>query len=152
MKQLNKGKVPEKLRKQYPKGGLSVSLSDKTSEKYVPPPPPSYVAFSGTGTSLSEPPKPVNKFGKKNKAQENFLLEPDRNKEVTTMQVRLSDGQRIPIEANLDTSLHDIYNHVSTISGVITFELYGGFPPKVLDLDSTVEKSDLADSTLIQKS
>ena len=69
MKELNKGMIPKQLRKKYPNGGLSVSLSDKTSEKYTPPPPPPYVAFSGSGTSLSEPTKPVSKFSKKNKVQ-----------------------------------------------------------------------------------
>ena len=67
------------------------------------------------------------------------------------MQVRLADGQRITVEANLDTNLHDVFNHIATVSGVSHFELFGGFPPKPLNLDSTVEQSDLADSTLIQK-
>ena len=67
------------------------------------------------------------------------------------MQVRLSDGSRVPVEANLDTTVQDIYHHVATISGVAHFELFGGFPPKPLDMNSTVENSDLADSTLIQK-
>lgn len=67
------------------------------------------------------------------------------------MQVRLADGQRVVVEANLDTNLHDVFNHIATISGVSNFELFGGFPPKPLSLDSTVEKSDLADSTLIQR-
>lgn len=66
------------------------------------------------------------------------MLEPNRNKEVTTMQVRLLNGQKIAVEANLDTSLHDVYNHVATVSGTSTFELFGGFPPKALNLDSTV--------------
>jgi UBX domain-containing protein 1 len=149
MAELNKGLIPNQLRQKYPKGGLSISLADHTSEKYTPPPPPPYVAFSGGGVSLggesSSKPKAVKKKG------ENFMLEPDRQREITTMQVRLADGQRIPLEANLDTSLHDIYNHIATISGTPHFDLFGGFPPKALDLDSTVEKSDLADSTLIQK-
>lgn len=38
-----KRSIPRDLRKKYPKGGLSVSLSDKTSDKYIPPPPPAYV-------------------------------------------------------------------------------------------------------------
>lgn len=54
------------------------------------------------------------------------------------MQVRLLNGQKIAVEANLDTSLHDVYNHVATVSGTSTFELFGGFPPKALNLDSTV--------------
>lgn len=53
MKVLNEGKIPPELRAKYPKGELSVSLSDKTEEKYVPPPPPAYVEFSGKGVSLS---------------------------------------------------------------------------------------------------
>jgi hypothetical protein len=44
-------------------------LSDKTSEKYIPPPPPAYIAFSGQGTSLTDPKKPATKFTKKKGAQ-----------------------------------------------------------------------------------
>lgn len=80
MKELNNGKIPKRLREKYPKGGLSVSLSDKRTEKYTPPPPPPYVAFSGSGTSLSDPVKAPNKFAKKKGAQENFILEPDRRR------------------------------------------------------------------------
>jgi hypothetical protein len=43
MKRLNEGYIPTELRKKYPKGDLSISISDKTSEKYVLPPPPAYV-------------------------------------------------------------------------------------------------------------
>ena len=53
MKRLNEGYIPPELRQKYPKGELSVSLSDKTEEDYVPPPPPAYVEFSGQGVSLS---------------------------------------------------------------------------------------------------
>ncbi len=52
---------------------MSVSLSDKTTEKYTPPPPPPYIAFSGTGTTLSEP-KKQTQFAKKKGVHENFLL------------------------------------------------------------------------------
>lgn len=69
MKELNTGKIPKKLREKYPTGGLSVSLNDKTSEKYTPPPPPAYIAFSGAGTTLSDPKKPPAKFAKKKGVQ-----------------------------------------------------------------------------------
>jgi len=67
MKRLNEGFIPNELRKKYPKGDLSISISDKTGDKYVPPPPPAYVQFSGNGVSLSEPSKET-KFTKKSKA------------------------------------------------------------------------------------
>ncbi len=54
------------------------------------------------------------------------------------MRVRLSNGSTITMEANLDSSLQDVYNHISTLSGVANFQLFGGFPPKPLDLTSTV--------------
>lgn len=87
------------MRKKYPKGGLSVSLSDKTKEKYVPPPPPAYTAFSGQGTSLGGGSSNTqsNKFSKKSKACENFILEPNRNREVTAIRVRLMNGQTITL-------------------------------------------------------
>ena len=152
MKALNEGIIPKAIRKKYPTGDVSVSLSDKTGEKYVPPPPPAYIEFSGQGVSLGGGvPSGPNKFGKKPKACENFVLEPNRNREVTTMRVRLSNGSTIVMEANLDSSLQDVYNHIATVSGISSFSLVGGFPPKPLDMGSTVEKSDLADATLIQK-
>lgn len=39
------------------------------------------------------------------------------------MRVRLLNGQTVTIEANLDTNLHDLYNHIATISGVSNFEI-----------------------------
>jgi hypothetical protein len=54
------------------------------------------------------------------------------------MQVRLADGTKITLQANLDTPLQQVYDHIATVSGVMHFELAGGFPPKQLDLTSTV--------------
>jgi hypothetical protein len=67
------------------------------------------------------------------------------------MRVRLQNGSTVVMEANLDSSLQDVFNHIATISGVSNFQLFGGFPPKPLNLSSTVEASDLAEGTLIQK-
>jgi len=70
---------------------------------------------------------------------------------VTTIRVRLRNGTSITMEANLTSSLQDVYNHIATMSGVSNFDLIGGFPPKSLDLSMTVESSDVAGGTLIQK-
>ena len=61
------------------------------------------------------------------------------------------DGSTITMEANLDSSLQDVYNHIATVSGRASFDLVGSFPPKPLDMKSAVEASDLAGATLIQK-
>jgi len=51
MKELNEGYVPNEIREKY-KGGVSVGLEDKRKEEWVPPPPPKYVAYSGSGMSM----------------------------------------------------------------------------------------------------
>ena len=67
------------------------------------------------------------------------------------MRVRLLDGTTVTMQANLDSSLEDVYNHIATVSGKSSFDLVGGFPPKPLNLKSTVQASDLSGATLIQK-
>jgi len=61
------------------------------------------------------------------------------------------NGQTITLEANLDTLVQDVHNHVATVSGVSHFELAEGFPPKVVNLSLTIEQADLQGATLIQK-
>ena len=53
MKELNEGYVPEELRKIYNKK-IGVALEDRRQEKFRPPTPPKYVAYSGGGQSVSE--------------------------------------------------------------------------------------------------
>jgi hypothetical protein len=61
------------------------------------------------------------------------------------------NGQTITLEANLDTPVQDIYNHVATVSGVSHFDLAEGFPPKPVNLSLNVEQAELPGATLIQK-
>jgi len=51
MSELNKGYVPEELRKQYNKA-IGIALEDRRKEKKRLPTPPKYVAYSGAGASL----------------------------------------------------------------------------------------------------
>ena len=51
METLNKGYVPEELAKKYNQK-IGVALEDRRKEKWIPPPPPKYVAYSGGGQSL----------------------------------------------------------------------------------------------------
>lgn len=52
MKELNKGYVPEELRKKYNKA-IGIALEDRRKEVKRPPTPPKYVAYSGAGQSLA---------------------------------------------------------------------------------------------------
>jgi hypothetical protein len=51
MKELNEGYVPKELRAKYNKP-VGVALEDRRKEKFRPPTPPKYVAYSGEGQSL----------------------------------------------------------------------------------------------------
>lgn len=51
MKELNEGYVPREIQQKY-KGSVGVALEDKRKETYTPPPPPKYVAYSGSGSSM----------------------------------------------------------------------------------------------------
>jgi len=51
MKELNEGYVPKELRSKYSKP-VGVALEDRRKEKFIPPPPPAYVAYQGEGTSM----------------------------------------------------------------------------------------------------
>lgn len=53
MKELNDGYVPKELREIYNKK-IGVALEDRRQEKFRPPTPPKYVAYSGGGQSLGE--------------------------------------------------------------------------------------------------
>jgi UBX domain-containing protein 1 len=44
MKELNEGYVPKELRAKYNKP-VGVALEDRRKEKFIPPPPPAYVAY-----------------------------------------------------------------------------------------------------------
>ena len=49
MSELNKGYIPKELREKYKSKTLGIALEDKRKEKFIPPPPPAYVAYSGAG-------------------------------------------------------------------------------------------------------
>jgi hypothetical protein len=57
---------------------------------------------------------------------------------VTAIRARLLNGQTITLEANFNTPVQDIYNHIATVSGVSNFELAEGFPPKAVKFSATV--------------
>jgi hypothetical protein len=157
MAELNKGYssslcrvIPKELRAKYPKGGITVSLSDHTSEVYTPPPPPPpppYTAFSGQAVSFGGA-KPVVTT-EKPKANVKFPV--DESKKKTSIQIRFHNGDKQTIEVNLDTRVQAIFDYVRKVSGLAKFDLVSGFPPTPLKMERTVTEMGLEDSTIIQK-
>ena len=53
MNELMQGRIPTEIREKY-KRDIGVALADKREEDFVPPPPPKYISFSGSGTTMGE--------------------------------------------------------------------------------------------------
>jgi UBX domain-containing protein 1 len=151
MDDLNKQQVPQELRKKYPKG-LSVGLEDRKSEKFELPPPPSYVAFSGQGVSMSGGPQ-VSQILEVKNANEVLPPKVDNSKPTTTIRVRLVNGTMVNTTVNHTTKVAELFDYVMDLAPMDgNFQLISGFPPKPLnDPNQTVEDADLLDSTVTQK-
>ena len=148
MKELNEGYVPKELRKQYNKP-IGIALEDKRGEKFRPPTPPKYVAYSGTGESLGGT---QGVGGEVNKDASGKPVV-DQSQPKTTVQIRFHNGERAAVEVNMTHTVADIHTFVLTAAPVEgEYQLVSGFPPKPLtDPSATIEKAGLKNAAITQK-
>lgn len=145
MARLMEGRVPDEITRQV--GGrldaMDVQLADKRSEDYVAPPPPAYVAFSGTGSTLRGLSR--NTEGLVFSAEVLSDVEipaPDSVPGTLTIQVRTPSGKRLKIKINPSATIYQLAAMiVQELGGSVTnFSLSAGYPPTVLK-DGTVSVS-----------
>lgn len=92
---------------------MQIGLDDKRTEKYVPPPPPKYIEFSGQGVSLSS-----NKPGgieSKPMGDVNLNVQApkvDDGKPKTTIQIRLHNGKTTQITLNVTDKVAKLFEYV----------------------------------------
>lgn len=149
MKELNEGYVPKELRAKYNKP-VGVALEDRRKEKFIPPPPPAYVAYSGTGMSLGGS---TGVAGAVNKDATDGKPVVDESAPKTSIQIRLHNGERVSITVNLTHTVADIHAYVVQVAPVDgEYQLLSGFPPKPLnDPSKTIEQAGLKNSAITQK-
>ncbi|CAG9317082.1 unnamed protein product [Blepharisma stoltei] len=149
MAQMNEGRVPSELMSKTRGKPVSVELSDKRQEQYVPPPPPPYIAFSGQGSSVSNTRSQALDAVNAEFSVPSF----DPNQPTTTVQIRFHNGQRKTLTLNLNARLNVIFDYVMMAAPVDgSFELVSGFPPRPLQNPSlTIQESGVAGSAVIQK-
>ena len=149
MAQLNQGRVPQELHGLTRGRPAAVSLQDKRSEEYVPPPPPKYVAYSGSGEAVSKI------SARPGGTVDLNAPDPDVNPGLptTTVQIRFHNGQRKTLTVNLGSPVGLLMEYVMFAAPVNgAFQLVSGFPPKPLeDLFATIEDAGIAGSAVIQK-
>lgn len=87
-------------------------MIDKQSEDYVAPPPPSYVAFSGSGVSVGA--AAVSSSAIVVQPNQGPVPHPtvDESRPITTIQIRTLTGQRLKIRLNTTASTADLVNAV----------------------------------------
>ncbi|CAK71949.1 unnamed protein product (macronuclear) [Paramecium tetraurelia] len=151
--ELRQNQVPTSLRSKYPKG-LSVKLEDKKTEKYVPPPPPKYVEFSGSGVSLGQQQFVQQQQQVKVDLSKQGQIQIDPNQPTTNIMVRLSTGNTITLTVNTTTRVSAIQQHLLRMMNLPPqkqIQLISGFPPRpIQNLNQTVEEADLCDSQITQ--
>jgi UBX domain-containing protein 1 len=148
MEELKEGYVPSEIRSQHKgKEPMDVGLDDKRSEEFVPPPPPKYVAYGGSGLSM-EKVEGVGLGVNKENGKPNI----DPSKPKTRIQFRFHNGERSVIEFNTDHTIGDIHMYVMMAAPVDgSYSLMEGFPPKSIpEADGlSIQDAGLCDSSIV---
>lgn len=127
-------------------GNPTVAISDKTSERYEPP--PEVFSFDkskgnsmGGGASVTD---------LSSLAPLEFKL--DENEPKTTIQVIAADRKKHRVKVNTSATVAQLYQHVMSLTNKSSFSLVGGFPPKALsDYNATIKDAGLAGASVTQR-
>jgi len=103
---------------------LQIGLEDKRTEKYIPPPPPKYIEFSGQGVSLSN-----SKPGVESKPIGDINLNAqapkvDDNKPKTTISIRLHNGKTTQLTLNFSDKVSKIFDYVKRFKELTIYFLF----------------------------
>ena len=149
MKELNEGYVPKELRAKYNKP-IGIALEDRRKDKFRPPTPPKYVAYSGSGQSMGGT---QGVGGAVNKDSADGKPVVDESAPKTNIQIRFHNGERASLTVNMTHTVSDIHSFVMCAAPVDgEYQLVSGFPPKPLnDPSKTIEQAGLKNAAITQK-
>lgn len=126
---------------------VGLSLVDKMSEHFTPPPPKFDFAKS-QGKSLGGSSSAPVDLGSLTPCE--YKL-PDGEK-PTTIQVILADRKKLRLQIALTATVAHLYQHVMQASSEPSFSLAGGFPPKPLtNYGATIAEAGLAGASVTQR-
>jgi len=153
MKQIQKGEMPSEFSKEAAQGEIDVDLSDKSGEDYKEP-LKVVQAFSGTGQKLgstSSAPTSVTTVNTSTPTPKPVNIDPSQP--TTSIQIRLSDGQRMVGTFNHNHTILDIKQYITSSTNCsFVFDLMTAFPQALLSNESqTIKEAGLINSVIIQK-
>eukprot|EP00698_Gefionella_okellyi_P005697 TRINITY_DN15162_c0_g1_i1.p1 TRINITY_DN15162_c0_g1~~TRINITY_DN15162_c0_g1_i1.p1 ORF type:complete len:259 (+),score=55.18 TRINITY_DN15162_c0_g1_i1:22-777(+) len=144
---LEKGFVPAEL---APQGSteIDVDVEDKRTELYNPPPPPSYVAFSGGGQTLRSDNAPAAAEVMQGASKPVV----DESQPTTSVQIRLADGRRMVVKLNHTHTVRDLRAAIDAENPAgAPYNLQILFPRKALtDASETIQAAGLIGASIQQ--
>ncbi|XP_008555761.1 NSFL1 cofactor p47 isoform X1 [Microplitis demolitor] len=162
METIKRGEIPMELRQEVQGTEVRLDLEDHHHEDYVPQ-KTKVKAFAGRGHMLGSPsPATVGMTMPTDPADQSAneslartQLNVDTNNPVTTIQIRLADGQNIREQFNLTHTVGDIRRFITTMRpqyAAQDFTLSTTYPTKELTEDKkTIEEAGLKNSAIMQR-
>jgi len=152
MESIKKGEVPNELRSQVQNGNVALDMEDHRDEDYVPP---KVILFSGSGNQLGNSAKKSQSSTSVSNADVgSFELNVDESEPVTSIRIRLSNGQTVVQKFNKSHLVADLRKFIAQKSGKAPgdFNIMTSFPRKNLtDDEPTLEAAGLLNSQVIQQ-
>lgn len=156
---IQRGELPRELVNQAQGGEVHLDMQDHRDEDFVPP-KKAFNLYSTEGHKLGSSAAPVvstasvtDKASSEETAKKNMNL--DSAQPSTQMQVRLSDGSRLIIKANVTKKISDIRSYINTARPEYmarNYTLMTQFPNKELtNNDETIEQAGVKSATIVQK-
>jgi len=127
-----------------------VNIVKRETEEYKPPAvTPKFVAFEGTGHTLTSKNEKTIDLSEGDGKEINF----DEKEDTIRVQLILLNGQKVTQKFNAKHTILDLFAHVKAISGYNKpFDLLAGFPPEPLvDPSQTVKDAGLNGARVTQK-
>lgn len=156
---ITRGEVPQELIRVSRGGEVNLNMEDHRTEEFVKP-KPSVRVFSGAGHMLGSPAPAVvttRAAGASSAAVTPTTpqIDVDSSQPVTTIQIRLADGQRMVSKFNLSHTIRDIRHHIIASNpqyATAMFVLQTTFPNKeLIDENQTLDQAKLHNAVIVQR-
>ncbi|XP_043278617.1 NSFL1 cofactor p47 isoform X2 [Venturia canescens] len=159
---IKRGEIPQEIREEVQGAEVRLDMEDHRHEEYVPS-KPKVKAFTGRGHKLGSPSPatvgmtmptdPADQAA--NESQARSMLNVDSSRPVTSIQIRLADGNNIRQEFNTSHTVGDVRRFITTMRpqySLQEFTLLTTYPSRELaSEEETIEHAGLQNSAIMQR-
>ena len=118
---IKRGEIPREIRQEFPNGEVRLDMEDHHHEEYIPT-RPKVRAFTGKGHKLGSPSPatvgmtvtndPADQAANESQARSSLNL--DTSRPLTSLQIRLADGNNIREQFNMTHTIGDLRRFITT--------------------------------------